>query len=393
MKPNSNSNGHTFDPSRIRRVLIIQSQMKQYRVPFFCRLYEALQGDGVHLTVAYSDPVAAELCKADSAELPGNVGLKVPGYWLARGRFLYQPLFRRILNSDLIIVEQANKHVLNWPLMAASRLGAKKIAFWGHGRNRQQSAGTLAQRLKKFTLHSADWWFAYTDGVAEYVSGAGFPSGKITTVRNSIDLGEFRRLIAEVDAHDSAELRDSLHIPPHAFVALYCGGLYPEKRVTFLIDAAEQVHAAIPEFHLIIIGGGQEVTSVNAAADQHRWIHYVGPQFRQKKAQLFRMAQIFLMPAAVGLSILDSFAAELPILTTSVDNHGPEIDYLQDGLNGFIVKPDSRHYAQAIIHVLQTPEQLRRLRRGAQESARRYSIEAMVEHFRSGVVKALDHSC
>jgi glycosyltransferase involved in cell wall biosynthesis len=367
--------------------------MKQYRIAFFCRLHEALQDDGVHLTVAYSEPVAGELGKADNAELPGSVGLKVKGHWLARGRLLYQPLLGRILKSDLVVVEQANKYILNWLLMVASRIGAKKTAFWGHGRNRQQPNGTLAQRLKKFTLRSADWWFAYTDGVAEYLAGAGFPSGKITTVCNSIDLGEFRRLIAEVADHDSAELRVSLQIPRHAFIALYCGGLYPDKRINFLIDAAEQVQAVIPEFHLIIIGGGQEVTSVNAAAEQHRWIHYVGPQFRQKKAQLFRMAHIFLMPAAVGLSILDSFAAELPILTTSIENHGPEIEYLQDGVNGLIAKPDSRHYAQMIIHVLQTPEQLCRLRQGARESARRYSIEAMVEHFRAGLVKALDHSC
>jgi glycosyltransferase involved in cell wall biosynthesis len=365
--------------------------MKQYRVPFFCQLHESLKRDGVHLTVAYSDPVDKESGTGDSAELPGNVGLKVPGYWFGRGRLLYQPLIRRILSSDLVIVEQANKHVLNWLLMAASRLGAKKTAFWGHGRNRQQSAQTVTEQLKKFTLHSANWWFAYTDGVARYVSGAGFPAGKITAVRNSIDLCEFRRLIAEVDEQHCTALRDSLGIPLNALVALYCGGFYPGKRIDFLLEAAAQVHTSLPEFHLIIVGEGQKIKSVKSAADQYGWVHYAGPQFRQKKAQLFRLAQIFLMPAAVGLSILDSFAAGLPFLTTSIENHGPEIEYLQDGVNGLIVRPDTRHYAEAIINVLRTPGLLRRLRQGALESSHHYSIEAMVHNFHSGVVKALDY--
>src|SRR6266478_3027059 len=94
---------------KMKKVLIIEAQMKQYRAPFYALLHEALRADGIQLTVAYSEPPASELWKKDTRELPEEYGLKVSGYWLWPDKVLYQPLLRSALSSDLVVVDTGNR--------------------------------------------------------------------------------------------------------------------------------------------------------------------------------------------------------------------------------------------------------------------------------------------
>jgi len=127
------------------------------------------------------------------------------------------------------------------------------------------------------------------------------------------------------------------------------------------------------------------------AAKEHDWIHYAGPQFGDSVARFFSLAQVFLLPGAVGLAVVDSFVFGTPLVTTTAGHHGPEIAYLEPGVNGVIVEGDGSGgtYASAVAKIL-TDESLRQsLGEGCRRSVDRHRIEAMVEHFADGVVKAL----
>jgi hypothetical protein len=98
------------------------------------------------------------------------------------------------------------------------------------------------------------------------------------------------------------------------------------------------------------------------------------------------------MPGLVGLAIVDSFAAEAPIITTSVPYHSPEIEYLEDGVNGILVRdeysPDQ--FAQAVLEVLTDESLGTRLRSGCRIAAERYTNEEMVHRFANGIERALE---
>src|SRR5689334_14437153 len=121
----------------MKRVLIIQAQMKHYRVAFFNGLRARLLQDGVELKVAYSDPPPSERSKRDNAELPGDYGVKVPGRWLLGERVIWQSLFEEARRADLMVFEYANKYVANHILMSLAPLRRQKTAFWGLGENKQ----------------------------------------------------------------------------------------------------------------------------------------------------------------------------------------------------------------------------------------------------------------
>ncbi len=172
----------------MKRVLIIQPQVKQYRVPLFDKLHAALAEDGVDLRVAYSDPRAHEAAKNDNAELPAEYGVKVPGYWLFGHRILYQPLAREIARADLVIVEQAARNVMNIPLLLLRQLRLKKVAFWGHGKNWRANARRITEWIKELTLAPVDWWFAFTPKVTEYLTIHGVPVNRVTSLNSSLKL-------------------------------------------------------------------------------------------------------------------------------------------------------------------------------------------------------------
>lgn len=236
----------------------------------------------------------------------------------------------------------------------------------------------------------ADWWFAYTDQCARVVEGFGFPSERITVFNNAVDVNGMKAERASITDQEIAELRNRL-FGGSCNVALYVGGLYPEKRIGFLLEAARRVRNRMPDFHLVVIGGGPDSGDVTAAAANSPWIHFLGPKFGREKALYAAVSRALLMPGLVGLGVLDSFAYRTPMITTDYPFHSPEIDYLAHGENGLMVRPyaDVRAYSDAVVALLQDDGLHARLVRGAQTSADDFTIEAMVTRFAIGVMRAL----
>lgn len=374
----------------MHRVIIAQRFVKQYRLPFFDALHEALKGEGVELRVVYGQPMAEELRKGDTPPFVREWGIEVRNSWLLGGRLLFQPLWREASRANLVIVEQANLHLMNAPLLMGRRLGRYKVAYWGHGRNRHDHREGLGERFKKLSLTWPDWWFAYTHGVADYLVGQGVSPQVVTAVQNSIDTTAFRLDLANVSDATLEDMRRRLGLTADAPVGLYCGALNHYKRVDFLLEAARHIRARLPGFRLIVLGGGPDAPMVEQLASREPWIHSPGPSFGQDKAAWFRLAHLFLNPGMVGLSIVDAFCAGLPLVTTDIPWHSPEIDYLRDGANGLITADDPVAFSTLAADLFLDRQRLDRLSRGARESAELYTLDAMVANFRAGILRCLN---
>jgi glycosyltransferase involved in cell wall biosynthesis len=381
------------DTSRARAtVCIVQKDAKQYRKPFFDRLHRRLAAEGVDLRVIYSAPNDIEALSRDSIELPADYGLKVPAYWPPGKAFVVQSGLRQALAADMVIVEQASKNLINYILLALRALGMVRLAFWGHGRNWQEDGYRWMEPVKAMLIGRVDWWFAYTQKVAQLVEAKGFPGNRVTVVQNSTDVAEIASFCSNPDPAWRRAARERLGIPAAAPVGVYCGRMYAHKRVDFLIQAASRVRARLPDFHLVLIGAGNCESVAGEAASSTDWIHYPGPRFGRDKAEHLGIADVFLCPGPVGLAVLDAFAAGLPVFTTAIRTHGPEADYIEHGVNGFVTPVKADAYADAIVAVLTQPEWLKTLRAAAVGSSARYGLEAMVENFSAGVLACLGGS-
>ena len=376
----------------MRSVCIVQAVAKQYRRPFFDLLHARLKENGVALTVIYSAPNKREALREDAVDLPETYGHRVKAYWGLDHRILHQPCLDRAMAADLVIVEQASKHVLNYLLGILRTFGLARMAYWGHGRNWQHDGAEWLEPVKRSLLLGADWWFAYTEKVSRYVADSGFPAERITVVQNSVDVTAFKIAVENFGHEHHMALRKGLGIAPEAPVGLFCGSMHAPKKLAFLVEAAQLIRAQVPGFHLVLVGAGPDDPIAQQAAAAHDWIHYTGPLFGADKAAHFAIADMFLCPGLVGLAVLEAFAAGLPLFTTDIPVHSPEIDYLTDSVTGAITEFNSEKYAQAVSACLNDRVRLGRMRDAARQASSAYGLEPMVENFSQGVLACLNQS-
>jgi glycosyltransferase involved in cell wall biosynthesis len=304
------------------------------------------------------------------------------------GRICWQRFGPAVSGADLVVVTQELKLLYNLVPMFCSR--PYRLAFWGHGRNFQAKKPlTLVEAAKRLLVTRVDWWFAYTELTERVVQEAGFPRDRITCLNNCIDTDAFRQQLQGVSPQTLGQLRESLGIRWDSRVALYCGSLYPEKRIPLLLDAALEIRKRLGDFHLVVIGAGSEAAQVQAASQRHPWIHRVGVQHGESKAAYFAVADVLLNPGAMGLTVLDAFCAGLPVVTTGSALHGPEIAYLEPGRNGVVAPDTPREFADAVVDVLSSEQVLFKLAGSARDSATRFSLSAMVDRFSAGIMSCL----
>lgn len=370
------------------RVLIIQAEMKRYRVPFFNALHAALAGDGIELKVAYSNSDRRQLSRKDSAELPSSFGLKVRGRWFF-DRFIYQSAWREILCADVVIVSSEIKYLNNPILLMMSALRLKTVAYWGLGPNMHPGRSNLAEWIKERLATRVQWWFAYTASVAQYLRGRGVSAERITTVDNATDTTALRRLMREISDEEALAAKEDMTGSKWSKIGLYCGLMGHIKALPLLLDAARQVKQRCPEFHLILVGSGPDREWLETSIAGEPWIHYLGSKYGRESALYYKMADFFLLSGTAGLAVVDSFAAGLPLLATHLPTHPPEISYVVDGENGLLSPHNAQDFSVSILSVLSDPALMEKLRRGAEASGSRYTMEAMVGNFKGGIERCL----
>ena len=143
------------------------------------------------------------------------------------------------------------------------------------------------------------------------------------------------------------------------------------------------------DLHLAVIGEGAERPALENLYRSEAWIHIIGPAYTEKKALLLAASECMTIPGVIGLAIVDSFAHECPLITTSAPGHGPEIEYLLDGRNGIRTKDNLGDYSQSLHRVLTDPKFQRQLRLGCRETAQEITMERMIDQFAAGIVKAM----
>jgi glycosyltransferase involved in cell wall biosynthesis len=375
-------------------VTIVTKSLPHYRVPFFEALRSELERCGVTLGLIYGLPNAEEAKKQDTAAISWGHPIQNSIFPFGTRSFWWQPCAALVRRSDLVIVEQASKLLLNYVLLARQTLGGSRVAFWGHGRNFQAHiASRLGEAVKRVISRWPHWWFAYTEGSAEVVRQLHYPPDRITTVQNAIDTAALLRRRASVSEEELATLRLRWGIQSRN-VAIFAGGLYAEKRIQFLIESAQALRRRVVDFELIVIGAGPDQVLVEEAAREHRWIHYPGPCLGTDKVPYFNLSQVMLLPGLVGLGVLDSFALEVPLVTVDLPYHSPEIDYLRHGENGLKLPAgtDPEGYAVAVAGLLCDEGWREHLKAGCRAAAQVYTLEAMVGRFSEGVLLALGRS-
>lgn len=377
-------------PPATSSVAFIQRRVPHYREPFFAGLYDDLRGRGMTLDVMVSgnDPSSAVVGPDGPPWLSKIGGRQV----VVGGRqAVWQDSLRTTASHDLVITELSPRIVSNLALVRRSRRGGAKVAGYGHGRNFGSTRVPGPRSPHARLVRMPDWWFAYNDLSRETVESMGFPAARITTVNNTIDSEPLAAAVAEHRRGGVDELRRSLGLAGGP-VAIFCGSLTTRKRLDFVFDAALELRGRFPGLRLLVLGDGPCEPEVRAFAAEHDWVSFPGRVVGLERARYLAVSDVMLMPGLVGLVVVDSFAAGVPLITTDWPFHSPEIQYLSHGENGWRAPDTLDSYVAAVAQILADDELHARLVRGCDDARELYTMQNMVTRFADGIMAALGAS-
>jgi len=271
--------------AKAKKVVIRQIRLTHYRAPFFDLTRDLATQDGIELRLVHGQPTQEECRKRDDGVLEWASRVRNHYLPLAGHDLVYQPTPADERDADLIILQQENRILSNYPHLLFRGGKSPRIAFWGHGANFQSSRpDTVRERWKQWFARRVDWWFAYTGASVDLLEKTGYPENRITCLNNSFDTQAFREQLDQVTEEKQSSLRRSLGIGDNDRIVLYCGSLYRDKRLDLLFESVSRVRERIGNLHLVILGDGPERELVRHWHEGHDWIHWVGMATGQEKA-------------------------------------------------------------------------------------------------------------
>lgn len=375
--------------SNRKKVVFAFDAIAHYRETFFATLKERLSRESIDLDLVIGSSF-------EGHNIGGNIpwATKVPLYRF--GPFSWLCASKQTKDAELLVVAQVVKQAFLFQAIYRHLTKTQKIALFGHGKlYSARPPSRFAATFKRFISRQCHWWFAYTEKTAQVLrEEIGFPSDRVTVVNNAIDTKALESQREKFTPEYIQALRSELNITSEN-IGIFVGGMYHgknhTKRLDFLIASCIEIRRIVPDFEMLFIGGGPDQSRVEQAAAAYDWMHYLGIKKGVAAVPYWSLAKVCLNPGLVGLSILDGFALGVPLVTSDVPYHSPEIAYLENGINGIMVNDggDPENYASAAAALLMDEDRRLQYAKAGLAKAREFSNEAMVENFCRGICAAL----
>jgi glycosyltransferase involved in cell wall biosynthesis len=316
-----------------------------------------------------------------------GAALAAPLYALAARRAVRRQLRRRPF--DLV---HAHWIVPNGLVAAAAGL-AVPLAIGLHGSDVFLAEKRGVRRLAAWALARTRLLTGCSPELVERVRALGFPAERSRVIPYGVDVEAFsprpeRRPI----------WRRQLGIPEGAPLLLGVGRMATKKGFQVLIEILPRLLGEHPELRVVLAGGGDLLAGFRAAA--RPWgerVHFPGPVLRDTLPDLFRSADLFVLPAVHdakgnvdGLPnvILEAMASGLPVVASGISGIPLAVE---DGRTGRLVaEGDSGALLGALRGLLADPAGARSMgEQGRRKAVAELTWDAVAARYREGYRTAL----
>lgn len=247
---------------------------------------------------------------------------------------------------------------------------ARYVVIWTHGFGRRWGS-FFVRPLRLAAAARATASVFYTDSAKDQFA-RWISDEKLFVARNTIALAGFEA--------DLSAQRDSY---------LYFGDYRDEKGLTELVDAFAVLSATHPKMRLVFVGNGPAEAVIRTRAARSGFSDRI--EFHPRTSTPEGLKRFLdraigtISPWHVGLSVVQSFWAGVPIVTRPGPRHAPEFEYCLDGDNALFYQGGVSGLAEAMGRLLD-PD----LREKLSQNARKYylerlGVEAMVQGFDSAI--------
>ena len=185
----------------------------------------------------------------------------------------------------------------------------------------------------------------------------------IESIATGVDLAQYENPLSR------DELLSKWHVPK-------------EKNIDFLLEVIKKLVAKRDDFHLLMIGGGPELSFYKNAAEKDnldRVITFTDMQPKNETVKYFGAADIFVFPSYTetqGIVVTEAMAAGIPAV--AINKMGPS-DIIENSVDGFLTDLNVDEFTDKINSLLENPEQREEMGKKALENAKRYSTKACAD--------------
>lgn len=263
-----------------------------------------------------------------------------------------------------------------FPVLFISKLLKIRVIHWGHRRPMPPHAF-----IKKLVYNFEHWIddavILYAEQLRKYVFNR-FQS-KTFIANNTLNLAEYQPLsLSKEDVKRKYGIYTRKNI-------IYMGRMQRRKFLDHLILAFHTLD--MKEVGLILVGPDNDGILKNVEGGN---IYKIGPVYGEESLYLLSASDVYCMPGSIGLSIVDAFYCGLPVVTEDVV-HGPEIIYLKDGINGYIIPKGNIPLLTAKLRLLLMDDALRE--RFSQAARKEIMTSGHIDRMCEGFRNALQYVC
>ena len=361
-----NGNSRSAPPLRPARVLLInQEKIAPYRIGVYNAMSGSLREQGYALTVVSEGAQAGSTGQIDFE----HTVMPLSTWTLAR--------LIRGEDFDVVIFWVRLRHLYLFPILFLCKLLGRKVIYWGHGTD--LGKGKML-RLKRF---ANDLEYRLFDALILYAPH--LKSGvreshhaKTFVANNTLAFNQSGKTPDKAACLARHKIRTARNI-------ICCGRMQRRKRLEDLFAAFERMGRQ--DVGLILVGPDNDGILHGVQGDN---IYKLGPIYGDERLELLAASDVFCLPGAIGLSIVDAFYCGLPIVTEAGDE-SPEIMYLKEGVNGFVVPRGDVGALAAKLELLLSDESL--LQRFSAAARREIETTGHIDRMCQGFFEALHFVC
>jgi glycosyltransferase involved in cell wall biosynthesis len=348
-----------------RRVLLISNPVMHYRISvynYFCRRFMEFGWEWSVLT----NKVQTRNCAPPQFNLE-----EIPFHFTS-----YRRRIRELEPSAIILFLHLKDPIL-WPLAHWLKWSRIPFATWTKTRNLDAPNNPIRNAAFDYVHTLSDGLILYSSDLMRNLSHR--QQQRAFVANNTINPEEYPVILETAE-----EIKRDLDIPFHK-VVLFAGRMDVEhgrKRVELLIDIFRDSKRT--DVGLVIVGSGMKPEwQARINRDTTIYLGEVHDPGNHQIARIFSMADVFSIPGHVGLGLNQAFYHGLPVVTMD-GKQPPEITYLQNGRNGFMVPSgDIKQLRERIFQLLDDDSLRESFSVAAREDFhRRASIEGMFQGFK-----------
>jgi glycosyltransferase involved in cell wall biosynthesis len=317
----------------IKVMLINQDRIPHYRVPVYNYLSEYLKKNLIALTVVsggiqMGNPHSVEF---EYRELP----------------LTFRRLAKLVRDEDpeVVIFWINLKYLYLFPFLIFCKLMGKRIIYWGHGRDLLDKGSILKNTLYAIEHLLSDAIILYAEHLKKYVLARFL--NKVFIANNTLNM-----TIYQNEFGPKAKTLSKYNIKTKKNI-ICMGRMQRRKKIQDLVKALKLINNE--DIGLIL--AGPDTDGILREFDDAN-IYKLGTVYGLASLELLSAADVYCLPGAVGLSIVDAFYCGLPFITGEGVT-SPEIMYLKDGINGFIVPKGDIKQLAARLNLLLEDDALR----------------------------------